>query len=93
MFVVSLIQSSVRQVVIAIHNEDATDACEALERYVFQLEFLLPETDVRNRDLMYVYSCSLMQHPRKYLKIRSRSCCATIHATDLVARRTLRTGR
>ncbi|WFD00296.1 hypothetical protein MYAM1_003044 [Malassezia yamatoensis] len=44
--------SSIRQVVIAIHNEGATDACDALERYVFQLEFLLPETDVRNRDLV-----------------------------------------
>lgn len=42
---------------MALHYEDAPDAQEALERYVFALDFLLPDTDLRNRDLLYVY-CS-----------------------------------
>ena len=47
-----LTQSSVRTVVVALHYEDAPDSTEALERYVFSLDFLLPDTDVRNRDLV-----------------------------------------
>ncbi|WFD03987.1 hypothetical protein MOBT1_002684 [Malassezia obtusa] len=37
---------------MALHYEDAPDAQEALERYVFALDFLLPDTDLRNRDLL-----------------------------------------
>ena len=52
-----LTQSSLRQVVIALLDEDAPGADHVLERYVFALDFLLPDTDMRNRDLMYV-ACS-----------------------------------
>ena len=55
-----LTQSSLRQVVIALLDEDAPGADHVLERYVFALDFLLPDTDMRNRDLMYVaYSCRI----------------------------------
>ncbi|WFC95797.1 hypothetical protein MBRA1_002451 [Malassezia brasiliensis] len=43
--------ASLRQVVIALVDEDAPNA-DVLERYVFALDFLLPDTDVRNRDLV-----------------------------------------
>ncbi|KAI3624082.1 hypothetical protein CBS14141_002510 [Malassezia furfur] len=47
-----LTQSSLRQVVIALLDEDAPGADHVLERYVFALDFLLPDTDMRNRDLI-----------------------------------------
>lgn len=49
-------QSSLQSVVVALHYEDALDASEACERYVFDLDMVLPEVDVRNRDLLYVPS-------------------------------------
>ena len=51
-----LTQASLRQVVVALVDEDAPNADDVLERYVFALDFLLPDTDVRNRDLLYVGS-------------------------------------
>lgn len=50
----TLMQSSLRQVVVALHQEDAPDASEALERYVFALDLLLADTDKRNRDMLCV---------------------------------------
>ncbi|PKI85538.1 hypothetical protein MVES_000106 [Malassezia vespertilionis] len=45
-------KASVRSLVIAIHHEAYTDVPYALERYVFSLGMLLPDTDLRNRDLV-----------------------------------------
>ncbi|KAI3617810.1 hypothetical protein CBS9595_003719 [Malassezia furfur] len=50
-----LTQASLRQVVVALVDEDAPNADDVLERYVFALDFLLTDTDVRNRDLLETY--------------------------------------
>ena len=47
-------QSSVSNIIVAIHYENETNAEHALERYVFALNLLLGDTDKRNRDLMLV---------------------------------------
>lgn len=39
---------------MALNYEDAPDAPDALERYVFSFQLLRSDTDKRDRDLVYV---------------------------------------
>ncbi|WFD32536.1 DNA-directed DNA polymerase [Malassezia sp. CBS 17886] len=44
-------QGTLTSVVFGLYAEGAADAPEALERYVYMIDMMLPETDARNRDL------------------------------------------